>query len=80
MVSEMHIFVDKDNHFIMYTPKISFTTKEESKAESFRQDLEREPVERLRVFLQMSELYLNLYPPQEPKPDNNFHIYPDERR
>jgi hypothetical protein len=63
----------------MFTPRVSFTTKEESNAERLRQDLERDPVERFRVFLQMSELYLNLYPPIEPAPDNNFHIYPNER-
>ncbi|MFN3556913.1 MAG: hypothetical protein ACK4VN_13215 [Bacteroidales bacterium] len=60
--------------------KVSFTTKEESKAESIRLTLRMDPVDRLRVFLQMSELYLNLYPPQEPEPDQNFHIYPYERK
>jgi hypothetical protein len=64
----------------MRTAKVSFTTKEESKAESLRQDLERNPTERLRVFLQMSELYLALYPPKEETPDQNFHIYPNERK
>jgi hypothetical protein len=60
--------------------KISFTTKSQSKEESLREALERSPEERLRVFLQMSELYLNLYPPKDPEPDNNFHIYPNEQR
>lgn len=62
----------------MPVPKVSFTTKEESKTENLRQNMERDPAERLRVFLQMSEFYLTLYPPQEPEPDYNFHIYPNE--
>ncbi len=64
----------------MGTVKVSFTTKEESNAENLRLALERDPVDRLRVFLQMSELYLNLYPPKETVPDQNFHIYPHERK
>jgi hypothetical protein len=60
--------------------KVTFTTKEESKAESLKQALEMEPIERLRVFLQMSELYLNLYPPKETEQDRNFNIYPRERK
>ncbi len=64
----------------MRTVKVSFTTKEESNAESLRLTLERDPVDRLRVFLQMSELYLNLYPPKETEPDQNFHIYPHEQK
>ncbi|GEM_PF-1492994 len=59
--------------------KVSFTTKEDSKAESIKQALEMEPMDRLRVFLQMSELYLNLYPPKEAEPDQNFQIYSYER-
>jgi hypothetical protein len=60
--------------------KVTFTTKEESKAESLKLALEMDPADRLRVFLQMSEMYLNLYPPKEAEPDQNFHIYPHERK
>ena len=60
--------------------KVTFTTKEESKVESLKQALEMEPMDRLRVFLQMSELYLNIYPPKETEPNKNFNIYPRERK
>ena len=64
----------------MSTVRVSYTTKEESKAASLRLTLEMDPVDRLRIFLQMSELYLCLYPPRKTEPDHNFHIYPHEQK
>ena len=63
---------------IMKDIRITYKTKEQSKEESLQETLKRKPADRLILFLEMSELYLNLYPPQKPEPDNNFHIYPNE--
>ncbi len=62
----------------MATPIIRFTTKAESKKESFEKDMQRTPEERFRLFLKMSAFYLNLYPTKKQEQDNNFHIYPHE--
>ncbi len=59
--------------------KITYSTKAESKAESLKQNLARTPEERFRLFIELSALYLSLYPDVPAKKDNNFHIYPNER-
>ncbi len=64
----------------MRTVKVSYNTKEESKAGSLKLALEMDPVDRLRIYLQMSELCHTLYPPRKTEPDQNFHIYPHERK
>jgi hypothetical protein len=58
--------------------KVTFGTKEQSKAESLNQNLARTPEERFRLFIELSALYLQLYPDAPPKADNNFHIYTNE--
>ncbi len=63
---------------MMATPRIRFTTKAESKKESFEKDLHRRPEDRFVLFLKMSAFYQNLYPTKKQEKDNNFHIYPHE--
>ncbi|MDN5351080.1 MAG: hypothetical protein PWQ54_2476 [Bacteroidales bacterium] len=58
--------------------KLTFSTKAESKAESLKQILALSPEERFRIFIELSVLYLNLYPDLPAKEDKNFHIYPNE--
>ncbi len=60
--------------------KVTFGTKAESKAESLKQNLARTPEERFRLFIEMSVLYLSLYPNVPKKEDNNFHIYPIKKQ
>ncbi len=62
----------------MATPIIRFTTKAESKKESFEKDMQRTPEERFMLFLKMSAFYLNLYPTKKQEKDTNFHIFPHE--
>jgi hypothetical protein len=62
----------------MAEPRITFGTKAQSKEESLLKDMERSPAERIKLFLEMSEFYLKLYPPPKSEPDYNFHIYRDE--
>ncbi len=62
----------------MGTPKISFTTKAESKKDSLEKDMKRTPEDRFILFLRMSAFYLNLYPQKKQERDNNFHIFPHE--
>jgi hypothetical protein len=57
---------------------ITYNTKEQSKEESLLQAIKRKPADRLKLFLEMSEFYLNLYPTGKSEPDNNFQIYPNE--
>ncbi|MFN2396257.1 MAG: hypothetical protein ABR597_11275 [Bacteroidales bacterium] len=58
--------------------QITYNAKEQSKEESLLHTLKWKPADRLTLFLEMSEFYLNLYPPKKPETDNNFHIYPNE--
>jgi hypothetical protein len=62
----------------MSEPRITFGTKEQSKEESLLKDIERSPAERLKLFLEMSEFYLKLYPTPKSEPDPNFHVYRNE--
>jgi hypothetical protein len=66
-------------HQAMPIQKVTYGTKAESKAESLKQNLARTPEERFRLFIELSALYLSLYPDVPAKRDNNFHIYPNER-